>query len=76
MLKYLDTDGVEKKSNLGDGELRLNEYISWSGTTTDVNVPLFIAEEDQEVFESAGVAIQMEWIPDEPVDNYEAPVFD
>lgn len=75
MVLFVDEEGVERKSTLGDGVLPLSEFVSWSGSRTDLRVPMFLAEEDAEPLESAVLNLTVEWTPENIPDEYEPPEF-
>lgn len=75
MVIFLDETGSEKKSTLGDGVLLLSEFVSWSGSRTDLRVPMFLTGEDSETLQSAVLNITVEWTPESIPDEYEPPEF-
>lgn len=75
MVTYADEEGKENKMTLGDGVLPLAEFISWSGSKTDLEVPLFLTTEDAGSIESAVIGLVVEWTPESIPDEYEPPEF-
>lgn len=75
MVTYQDDDGMENKMSLGDGVLPLSEFISWSGSKTDFEVPLFLTTEEEGSIESAVINLVVEWTPENIPDDYEPPEF-
>lgn len=75
MVKFLDEEGIEKKSTLGDGVLPLSEFVSWAGSRTDLRVPLFVDDDNGNPVETAILSTTVEWTPESIPDDYEPPQF-
>ena len=76
MVAYHDETGAERKSSLGDGALKLDEFVGWAASTTEFDVPMIMQDKESGAFESAVLTIQLVWTPEEVPDDYEAPMFD
>jgi hypothetical protein len=75
MVTYQDDQGNENKMSLGDGVLPLSEFISWTGSKTDFEVPLFLTTPEEESIESAVIGLVVEWTPESIPDDYVSPEF-
>lgn len=76
MVKFNDENGDECKCYIGDGVLKIADLVSWTGSSDEFEVKLYIAQDGDEAANTGVISTVVTWIPEEMEDQYVPPEFD